>query len=218
MPACPLCRDAGSFRATETPDRRSCLLCGRCRLIFVRPEFRPDRREEEARYRLHDSGPDNEGYLTFLRQAVEPALPYLAAGMHGLDFGCGPGPAIASLLEPDGIRCEKYDPFFFPDPPRGPFDFIFATECFEHFFSPAQEIARISRLLKPGAVLTVMTEKWTTPELFPRWHYAGDRTHVSFYHERTFTFICDRFGFSPLNSTGPRVMVMRKTGRQRGNR
>lgn len=164
-----------------------------------------------ARYRLHENGPGHPGYARFLGQALLPALPHIAPGARGLDYGCGPSPVLGGLLSENNRHCENYDPLFHPPPPSGLFDFVFATECFEHFFRPGREMARISRLLAPGGLLTVMTEPWTTETAFARWHYARDFTHVCFFHADTFAFIGRKFRFSRLESGNQRVFILKKT-------
>ncbi len=78
--------------------------------------------------------------------AIDPALPYLTAGMTGLDYGCGPTPTLSVMLRREGIRCEDYDPFFVGHPLQKTFDFVFSTEAFEHFFHPGREIRKIRAL------------------------------------------------------------------------
>ena len=60
----------------------------------------------------------------------------------GLDFGCGPGPALANMMQSDGYEMEIYDPFFFPnkDALSKKYDFITCTETAEHFFNPHDEL------------------------------------------------------------------------------
>lgn len=173
-------------------------------------EFLPDRTAEIERYKAHQNGPQDAGYVQFLNQAITPALPYLKISMRGLDYGCGPVPTLSGLLKSHDLHCENYDPYFYPEFPEGHFDFIFATEVVEHFFHPAQELQRISVLLKPGGILTIMTEPWVTLEGFSEWHYAKDMTHVCFYHAKTVAYICTRYGFEKLNHDSPRVSVLKK--------
>jgi hypothetical protein len=180
-------------------------------------EFLPSPAAAEARYRTHQNGPDKPGYVRFLNQAIAPTMPYLRAGMRGLDYGCGPAPTLSVLLERDGLRCEDYDPFFRPALPEGPFDFVFATEVLEHCPQPRRDLDRIRGLLSPGGLFTIMTEPWTAQESFAAWHYARDFTHVCFYHARTLDYLCDAFGFEPLNRENPRVTVLRKRAEARSD-
>ena len=207
---CPLCSIEAVFPHIIGPQGRGYLRCPRCQIIFMQSEFLPDRMTEEARYRAHQNGPRDDGYVRFLKQAVTPALPYLNSTMRGLDYGCGPAPTLSRLLESEGLQCENYDPVFFPALPQKRFDFIFATEVLEHFFHPAQELARICELLQPGGILTVMTEPWETLQGFAEWHYAKDLTHVCFYHASTLEYICTQYGLEKLHQGPPRVTVLKK--------
>lgn len=207
---CPLCATSGSFTHIVGPKRRGYLLCPNCQLIFMARELLPDRATEEARYKAHQNGPQDAGYVSFLNQAITPALPWLNSSMRGLDFGCGPTPTLSGLLKMLGLHCENYDPYFFPDLPGNQFDYIFATEVVEHFYNPGRELRQLSALLKQSGILTIMTEPWLTVEGFADWHYAKDITHVCFYHASTIEYICSHYGFEILNKDTPRVTVFRK--------
>jgi len=173
-------------------------------------QFLPEPAAEEQRYKAHQNSPQDAGYVRFLNLALSPALRYLNDSMRGLDYGCGPVPTLSGLLKARGLDCENFDPYFYPDKPQDHFDFIFATEVLEHFFNPAEELKRLSELLVPGGILTIMTEAWSTLEGFAEWHYAKDMTHVCFYHARTLEFICAQFGFEQLYYDAHRVWVLKK--------
>lgn len=207
---CPLCGAAGPFARLVDRNRRRHRLCGRCRLIFVEPEFRPTPAAEKARYAKHRNGPGDAGYVAFLRQAVEPARPFLHPGMRGLDYGCGHTPTLSGMLQAEGLSCANYAPFFYPAWPADLFDFLFATEVVEHFHEPAAEWRRMLALLKPGGILVVMTALWTDLELFRTWGYASDETHVVFYHQQTLEWIFAAFELHALTRGNPRVNVLRK--------
>ncbi len=210
MPECPLCFNKDSFTEIKGPDERTYQKCPTCHLIFTEDRFRLSKKTEKARYETHNNGIHNEGYVKFLNQAIEPALPLLNQSMQGLDYGCGPMPTLSVILEQKGFACNDYDPFFFPDLAVKTYDYIFATESFEHFSYPAKEIQRIKHLLKSGGLLVVMTETWKTPEAFAKWYYAKDFTHVCFFHDLTFEFIAKDFGFELLESRNNRVKLLRK--------
>lgn len=214
MIICPLCFNKDFFTVVKGPDLRAYTKCNKCLLIFTEPSYLPSEKSEKERYLTHKNGIQYKGYVDFLNQAIEPALPLLSKAMLGLDFGCGPTPTLSVILEQKGFTCDNYDPLFFPELPEKKYDFIFATECFEHFFFPAKEIQRINKLLKPGGILIVMTEKWKTAEAFSSWYYARDSTHVSFFHNQTFGFISEKFGFETIESNNKRVMLLQKNEAQ----
>ena len=184
--------------------------CDCCKLVFVDKLFLPDGQDEKERYILHNNSLDDAGYVNFLYQAIAPALNYISAGMSGLDYGCGPSPTLSILMEREKFSCQNYDPFFFPELPDGPFDFVFATECFEHFFSPGNELHILTSLIKPGGLLIVMTNLWNSFQQFQNWQYARDFTHVSFYHADTFEFICRKYGLKLLEMKNNRVIILRR--------
>jgi SAM-dependent methyltransferase len=210
MQTCLLCNQPSVEILSPKKLSRTFFHCEVCQLIFVDSSQFIKKEEEKHRYAQHKNGIQYPGYVQFLNQALEPALPLLNNKMHGLDFGCGPNPTLSVLLGQHGIRCDDYDPLFFNNLPDTAYDFIFATECFEHFFDPKKEILRIHELLKPQGLLVIMTEKWGILSDFPNWYYIKDVTHVCFFHSETMDYIANEFGFELLSSENPRVTIMRK--------
>lgn len=209
MTICPLCLNKGSFSQMNGQNRTIYFCCDKCKLVFASTSFLPTREEEENRYKQHQNGIEYPGYVQFLNQAIEPALPFLSEEMTGLDYGCGPNPTLSKLLEERNISCGNYDPIFFPDLPEGPFNFIFATECFEHFFFPAKELGQLKQLLKSDGILIIMTDLWTDRNQFSDWYYTSDFTHVTFFHADTFEFIADKFDFEVIYNDKKRVVILR---------
>ena len=206
---CPLCGAPGPFAGVPDMRKRLLRLCSACRLVFAVAADLPAPEAEKARYASHRNGPDDAGYVAFLRQAVAPARPFLKPEMRGLDYGCGHTPTLHLLLREAGLRCENYDVFFFPEWPKEPFDFLFATEVVEHFHRPAVEWPRMLALLKSGGILTVMTAPWEDLDAFRTWGYASDETHVAFYHRESLEWIFARYGLAVLDRANPRVWVLR---------
>jgi len=208
FPACPLCRNCKGLAIVSGPDQREYFHCPDCWLVFADPRHHLAMEDEAARYRLHRNSLEDAGYVAFLRQAIDPLLPRLRPSMRGLDYGCGPSPTLSRILAQHGLRCDDYDPLFFSEELEPTYDFVFATECFEHFFRPADEVARLRSLLPVGGYLAIMTEPWDQLEKLPTWYYMHDPTHVVFYHRRTFDFICERFDFTRLPSEKERVVLL----------
>ncbi|MBF0254166.1 MAG: class I SAM-dependent methyltransferase [Candidatus Omnitrophica bacterium] len=188
------------------------LECGHCGLVRAAGEAPLSVEEKRKRYLLHENSAESAGYREFLSQAIRPARPYLVPGARGLDFGCGPGPVLSMLLREEGFVMDDYDPLFFDGPLRPPYDFVFSTECFEHFEDPAGDIAEVVTLVRDGGVLAVMTELWDDSVDFGRWAYTYDETHVSFYSLKTFGYIGRKFGVRLVAGDNRRVMVFRKNG------
>jgi len=208
--SCPLCYQA-ELKVVPTRDQRIYYHCQICSLVFLDQQMLPDAEQEKTRYTHHQNSINDEGYTTFLRQAIQAASPYFSAGMRVLDYGCGPEPVLAQLLERDeGLQCNLYDPFFFPDRPAGQYDLIFATETFEHFFSPAQELNRLYQLLAPLGYLCTMTNFWQSLDEFDQWWYRRDPTHVCFYHQDTFRYIEKQWQLKDRFNDHKRVFILQK--------
>ncbi len=191
--ACPVCR-AASPRPFMQVEERDYWRCRICEATFLDPGQRPTAAEELSHYRHHQNDPDDPRYRRFLAKLADPLLAKLRSGMIGLDYGCGPGPALAAMLAEAGLEMTLYDPFFEADREAldRDYDVITLSEVAEHLFDPAAEFQRLDRLLKPGGWLGVMTCFQTDDERFADWHYRRDPTHVVFYRARTFEVIADQ--------------------------
>ena len=123
--------------------------------------------------------------------------PHLQPGASGLDFGSGPGPALSTLMREQGYTMTDYDPFYTPDSAAltKRYDFITATEVFEHLCDPTETLDQLHKLLRPGGILAVMTEMVTDPQRFPDWWYHTDPTHVCFYSQATMRWIAESYGW-----------------------
>lgn len=194
-PGCPVChaRGARHFRHVEGRDYWR---CDTCLATFLAPDQRLARAAEHRHYLNHENDPQDPRYRRFLSRLAEPLLARLAPGSQVLDYGCGPGPALAAMLEEAGHRCALYDPFFFPDPQvlQRRYDAVTCTETAEHFHDPAGEFAGLAALLRPGGWLAVMTRFQNDDAAFADWHYRRDPTHVVFYRAETLAFIAARHG------------------------
>jgi 2-polyprenyl-3-methyl-5-hydroxy-6-metoxy-1,4-benzoquinol methylase len=92
------------------------------------------------------------------------------------------------------------------------FDVVFSTECFEHFHQPAQTISEIMTMVKKGGYLGIMSEVWTETDRFSSWYYTRDDTHVIFFHEETFDWLCAKHGLRRIWSDGKRTTILQKLG------
>ena len=194
--ACPVCagRQVEAFFNEGAKVYSRCLGCG---ARYLEPCYRPDADTERAHYDLHENDASHAGYRHFLSRLAEPLLERLPEGSHGLDYGCGPGPALAAMMEEAGHTMALYDPFYAPDAAvlDRPYDFITCSEVAEHFHDPAAEFARLDDLLRPGGWLGVMTCFHTDDARFGGWHYRKDPTHVVFYREETLRWLAGQFGW-----------------------
>ena len=164
---------------------------------FIDSAQLPKVAEELEQYTLHQNDIYDAGYRRFLANIATPLLAKLPAEQNGLDYGCGPGPALATMLTEAGHNMAVYDPFFYQqdDVLNKQYDFITCTEVAEHFHQPADEISKLNTLLKPGGWLGIMTQFQTNDDAFEHWHYRHDPTHVVFYKQQTFIHLAAQLGW-----------------------
>jgi SAM-dependent methyltransferase len=197
--------------------------CTACEATFLDPAQLPSPDLERAHYALHENDPHDARYRQFVSRLAGPLLDRLPARQCGLDYGCGPGPALASLLREAGHDVALYDPLFVPDTCalQRNYDFITCTEVVEHFHAPAAEFARLAALLRPGGLLAIMTCFQTEDARFAEWHYRRDPTHVVFYRAATFHRVAAQHGWNCEIPAKDIVLLQNTRGRpqsQRGSR
>ena len=193
---CPVCRASRLLPFRRVGDHVY-LRCPNCEATVMAAESRLTAEKEKNIYELHDNDPADAGYRRFLSKLAEPLMAQLPEGARGLDFGCGPGPALARMFTEAGFDMALYDPFFHPDPAAldGRYDFITCTEVVEHLHQPAEVLDQLDGLLKSGGWLGIMTCFQTDDDRFDNWHYRRDPTHVVFYREATFQWLAEHYGW-----------------------
>lgn len=176
----------------------------------MRPADWPSEAAARAEYALHRNRIDDPGYRSFLDRVAAPLCARLRRDARGLDYGCGPGPALVAMLNERGFACAGYDPEFANDGAllEQRYDFVACTEVAEHFTDPRSEFLRLHGLLAPGGWLALMTQWRRDDRDFARWRYVHDPTHVAFYRERSLRWVADWLGLQ-FESPGPNVVLMR---------
>ena len=194
---CPLCRHSAA-QFYHRDKFRDYFQCEQCALVFVPPEFHLSADAEKAYYELHENSLEDAGYRRFLERCATPLLERLTPNSRGLDYGCGPAPLLAKILEEQGHRVSVYDLYFQPDSSvlDDSFDFIVSTEVVEHLADPMAVLESLWQRIRAGGVLAVMTKLVATPERFVNWHYIRDPTHIVFFSVETFHWLAERFSAS----------------------
>ena len=212
---CPLCACSGAEDFCRDR-RRDYLRCGHCGLVFVPPRFYLSHAEEKAEYDLHRNLVDDPGYRGFLSRLANPLLARIPSAARGLDFGCGPGPALAAMLEEAGHQVSLYDVFYRPDTGvlEESYQFITATEVVEHLHQPAVVLEQLWAKLEPGGYLGIMTKLVRDAEAFARWHYKNDQTHVCFFSDLSWRWWAGQRS-AQLECIGADVILLRKAQERR---
>lgn len=192
---CPLCSPkhliSSPIKYYFSDKKRHYWQCLNCQLVFVDKTEHLSRKEEKAEYDLHKNSLGDKGYLNFLNRLAEPLITNLPKNSQGLDFGCGPAPALAYLLQQKGHRVSLYDIYYYPEEKAldNSYDFICCTETVEHLSEPGKVIQKLWCQLLPGGTLAIMTKRIIDLHAFKNWHYKNDPTHISFFSLDTFYYI-----------------------------
>ena len=207
---CPLCAHEHS-EAYASDRRRDYLQCQRCDLVWVPARFHLSEEAERAEYDLHQNRVDDPSYRRFLSRLAQPLVRQLPDACQGLDFGCGPGPALAAMLSEAGHHMALYDLFYADDRSvlNREFDFITATEVVEHLSQPGEVLSGLWRQLRPGGCLGVMTKLVRSREAFEGWHYKNDPTHISFFSRSSWQWWAGEYG-AELQFHGDDAMLLLK--------
>lgn len=207
---CPLCHQTDTNLYFEDK-RRPYLQCSQCDLVFVPDVFRLEPDEEKAVYDLHENDFDDPGYRRFLSRCLDPVVERINKGDIGLDFGCGPGPVLASMFEEKGWSMAIYDPIYHSDDAvfSRQYNFITSTEVIEHVYEPDIVLKKLIDLLAPQGLLALMTKRVRSKEAFAGWHYKNDVTHVGFYSDATFQWIADQYRLE-LTFVGADLALLKK--------
>jgi hypothetical protein len=178
--ACPLCGSAGAPEWYREPQREY-WRCESCGLVFLSPEQRLDFEAEVERYRLHRNSEHDSAYLEFLSRLAEPMIARVPVGAVGLDYGCGPAPALALLMTRSGRPTVSYDPVFHPRVAvlTTQYNFVTCSEVLEHAHHPLTVLRVLQRLVAHGGRIGVMTRRLTVPTtdvaIFTAGGYSGIR-------------------------------------------
>jgi hypothetical protein len=207
---CPLCGNdnALSFHHDKF---REYVQCGTCDLVFVPKAFHLSAEAEKKYYDLHENHPDDPGYRAFLSKLFGPLNQHLSPKSHGLDFGCGPGPALPKLFEEAGHSMALHDPYYAPDRAvlSNSYDFITMSEVVEHLAEPGKVLDDLWANLNPGSWLGIMTKRVRNAEAFKTWHYITDPTHICYFSVSTFQWLAKRWS-AKLIISGDDVVLMQK--------
>ncbi|MFQ2112531.1 class I SAM-dependent methyltransferase [Aeromonas veronii] len=184
--SCPLCASHRSYPLLVAGKRYH--RCLACELVWLDQADHLDEAAEKAVYDGHDNRVDDPRYRTFLMRAFGEVLARVPLPASGLDFGCGPGPALVAMGREAGYQMAGYDKFYadFPELLMRQYDFITSTEVIEHIAEPRTVLAQLWDCLKPGGLLVLQTQRVLSDERFKNWRYRHDPTHIVFFAEASF--------------------------------
>ncbi len=210
---CKICLSATTV-ISDARFKAAYYLCPKCNYIFLDPQGIITPEEEVELYNFHNNTLSNQGYVKMFEDFIAKSIdPHAHQIKTALDFGSGPGPVLAYLLERKGVSIDIYDPYFAPQKvyQEKTYDLITSTEVFEHLSDPRETTDMLVKHLNPHGILAIMTLFHADDsEHFKTWWYRRDPTHISFYSPKTFQVLASILGLKVLLMDPKNICVLGK--------
>ncbi|MBF7097490.1 class I SAM-dependent methyltransferase [Alkalibacter mobilis] len=183
--------------------------CTNCEYIRKDKSFFLSPKEELHIYDNHNNSIDDPRYVEYFYKFLNDAVfDFAPKGKKGLDFGSGPSPVLAQILERDhDYHMDIYDLFYakYKVYEGKKYDLVTSTEVAEHIKDPISYFRLLKSLLKEEGILAIMTLFHNNDDdHFLNWHYIRDKSHISFYTLKTLEFIAGEVGLEIIHSNNER--------------
>jgi len=188
--------------------------CSSCELIFKDEDAIVSPEKELKVYRQHNNSEENAGYVAMFQDFIDKTVsPHREKIATALDFGSGPNPVLARMLEKEGFATDHYDKFFAPEKvfEHKRYDLITSTEVIEHIADVHALLKLFSDHLNPGGYLALMTQfHANTEEFYLQWWYRRDPTHIVFYRPKSFEVLAKEYGLTLRYHDDKKVVLLQK--------
>ncbi len=210
---CPLCTSKTIDFVHPNHDMHY-TYCPHCEFIALNPCFYLNSEKEKKQYDQHHNSLENEGYVAMFEQFLDFFWENLPPHPTIMDFGSGPSPVLASLMQRRETNVACYDKFYAQNNrvlQKDTYDLITSTEVFEHLDKPLETLQTLSKCLKKGGYIAIMTLFHANNEAdFWQWWYRRDPTHISFYTPKTFEVLAGLCGLKIVKNDKKRMIVLQK--------
>lgn len=177
--------------------------CQFCQFISKDAQSLISNEDEFKIYNNHNNSIEDDHFVAYFKNFIDDAIMgYCGAGRSGFDFGSGPSPVLALILQRDyGFSMDCYDLFYLPFKiyEGKQYDLVTSTEVVEHLEHPMETFRLLKSLLKPEGVLAIMTLFHANDQtVFLNSNYRRDKSHIGFFTPRTMAVIADLLGLEIL--------------------
>lgn len=177
--------------------------CGYCEFISKDESSIITPIEELKIYNSHNNSIEDPRYVTYFKNFIHQAiLEYCSPERKGLDFGSGPSPVLATILERDyGFSMDIYDKFYAVEKiyEGKKYSLITSTEVVEHLKNPIKYFQLFKdRVIERGTISIMTLFHPGNENEFLDWFYIRDMSHISFYTPKTMEYIGKRVGLKVI--------------------
>jgi len=213
MKRCKICQSSTySIEDPKKPLRY--YRCQGCGFIALDASCVVDADTEKKHYEKHNNGFDSKGYVAMFETFIQVAIaPYEASIQTVLEFGCGHGPVLPTLLAKRGMEVDKYDLYFYPKKvyKDKQYDLIVSTEVFEHLQDPLEILSLLSQHTVTNGYIILMTKfPPADDDAFLAWWYRRDITHISFFTPKSFEIMAMKLGLKVLKFIDDNIVIFQK--------
>ncbi len=188
--------------------------CPACAFICKDEKAVLSKQEQRKVYENHNNSIHDPKYVDYFKKFIHAAVLKNCKGKHGFDFGSGPSPVLAMILERDyGFHMDIYDLIYAPQKVYlgKQYDLITSTEVVEHLKNPLASFQLFKDCLKPDGLLSIMTLfSPAKQEAFLDWHYIRDKSHISFYTPKTMAMIGKKIGLKVVYTDYRRYISLKQ--------
>ena len=188
--------------------------CTSCGFVSLDEDYILNSIDEKNKYDEHNNSLANEGYVQMFEDFIDLSIePYKENVRSILEFGSGPEPVLATLLERRAFEVDIYDLYYSPKKvyEGKQYDFITSTEVFEHLQKPLEILELLVKHLNDDGFIALMTK--FPPEddkEFLAWWYRRDPTHISFFTPESFDVMAEKVGLKVLKTINKNIVVFQK--------
>jgi len=213
MSLCKICKSK-SIKIIDTKTDKIYHRCQNCDYIYLNNKFHLNQENEKKHYDNHNNNLESLGYVKIFENLITDfILPQKQNIKTALDFGCGEGEVLPTLLNQKNILCDKYDLFYFPKKNYRDkkYDLITSTEVFEHLNNPLNTIKELLLHLNKNGYLLIMSAFHPSDnEDFLKWFYIKDVTHIGFFSILTFQYLAKKFNLKILQNNSKNIIMFKK--------
>ena len=211
---CKICNASTKELIHPTTDQRF-YRCEQCDFVFKSETHYLSTSDELKEYDLHTNSVEDQNYVDYFKRFIDAAVGgYVTIGRKGLDFGSGPSPVLAEILERDyGYKMDIYDLFYATEKVYQDrrYDLITSTEVVEHLADPLAFFKFARDHLNEDGLLAVMTLFHPEEdEAILKSHYLRDMTHISFFSLKTMETIAALTGLEVVYTDHKRYTSFRR--------